>query len=178
MKRLVLLTGVRHEACVQYRIKSGPTRNGLIKRLVLLTVVLSRGDCIGFIYVIGCDCYEIPSFPQKLMEKSQPEIDHHIKYHIQVTPPTSNHTVRVYLLGSARNSTHIMKNIKIIKPYFYNSTCRILIKSYFFLHMGLCDFSSDSNTSSIVLFVRRTTGLNQEFMIFRFNPVSHLSCLG
>ena len=40
---LVLLTGIRHEACVLYRNKVGPTPNGLIKRLVLLTVVLLSG---------------------------------------------------------------------------------------------------------------------------------------
>ena len=43
---LVLLSRVRRENCEWYRNKSGPTRNGLIKWLVLLTVVLLIGSSL------------------------------------------------------------------------------------------------------------------------------------
>ena len=48
LSTVILLNGVRHEACVYYGNKSGPTRNGLIKRLVLLTVVLLSGGYCTF----------------------------------------------------------------------------------------------------------------------------------
>ena len=42
INRLVLLTGVRHKACVWHGNKSGPTRNGLINRLVFLCPALAE----------------------------------------------------------------------------------------------------------------------------------------
>ena len=63
IKRLVLLTGVRHEACVQQRNKSGPTRNGLMRRLVLSTVVSSSGGYCNQTFSRKETCY----FEQKYL---------------------------------------------------------------------------------------------------------------